>query len=116
MHKTWSSCRVVVAPRPYLVVISECSVDSGDGDVGGSLSVSMLITLNVVFRVDVVELFVLISTVAVLSVALLSLAIFVWVAPTSAVFPRSSEPRHDKTSKMNVHPAQTQISLGIRPV
>ena len=26
------------------------------------------------------------------------------------------EPRHDKTNKMAVHPAKTQISLGIRPV
>ena len=29
---------------------------------------------------------------------------------------RSSEPRHDKTNKMRVRPAKTQISLGIRPV
>ena len=27
-----------------------------------------------------------------------------------------SEPRHDKTNKMSVRPAKTQISLGIRPV
>ena len=26
------------------------------------------------------------------------------------------EPQHDKTNKMSVHPAKTQISLGIRPV
>ena len=26
------------------------------------------------------------------------------------------EPPHDKTNKMSVHPAKTQISLGIRPV
>ena len=26
------------------------------------------------------------------------------------------EPRHDKTNKMSVCPAKTQISLGIRPV
>ena len=26
------------------------------------------------------------------------------------------EPRHDKTNKMSVHPAKTQITLGIRPV
>ena len=26
------------------------------------------------------------------------------------------EPQHDKTNKMNVRPAKTQISLGIRPV
>ena len=26
------------------------------------------------------------------------------------------EPRHDKTNKMAVRPAKTQISLGIRPV
>ena len=26
------------------------------------------------------------------------------------------EPRHDKTNKMSVRPAMTQISLGIRPV
>ena len=30
--------------------------------------------------------------------------------------PRISEPRHDKTNKMSVRPAKTQISLGIRPV
>ena len=29
---------------------------------------------------------------------------------------RSYEPRHDKTNKIPVHPAKTQISLGIRPV
>ena len=27
-----------------------------------------------------------------------------------------NEPRHDKTNKMNVRPAKTQISLSIRPV
>ena len=27
-----------------------------------------------------------------------------------------NEPQHDKTNKMTVHPAKTQISLGIRPV
>ena len=27
-----------------------------------------------------------------------------------------TEPRHDKTNKMSVHPAKVQISLGIRPV
>ena len=26
------------------------------------------------------------------------------------------EPRHDKTNKMNVRPAKTQVSQGIRPV
>ena len=26
------------------------------------------------------------------------------------------EPQHDKTNKMSVHPAKTQISLGICPV
>ena len=30
--------------------------------------------------------------------------------------PNRTEPHHDKTSKVNVHPAKTQISLGIRPV
>ena len=29
---------------------------------------------------------------------------------------RTKEPRHDKTNKMGVRPAKTQISLGIRPV
>ena len=29
---------------------------------------------------------------------------------------RLHEPRHDKTNKMSVRPAKTQISLGIRPV
>ena len=29
---------------------------------------------------------------------------------------RVCEPRHDKTSKVSVRPAKTQISLGIRPV
>ena len=28
----------------------------------------------------------------------------------------SFEPRHDKTNKVTVRPAKTQISLGIRPV
>ena len=28
----------------------------------------------------------------------------------------SNEPRHDKTNKVTVRPAKTQISLGIRPV
>ena len=27
-----------------------------------------------------------------------------------------NEPRNDKTNKMSVHPAKTQISLGVRPV
>ena len=27
-----------------------------------------------------------------------------------------NEPRHDKTNKVSVRPAKTQISLGIRPV
>ena len=31
-------------------------------------------------------------------------------------FAVSFEPRHDKTNKMSVRPAKTQISLGIRPV
>ena len=26
------------------------------------------------------------------------------------------EPRHDKTNKVSVRPAKTQISLGIRPI
>ena len=30
--------------------------------------------------------------------------------------PNTNEPRHDKTNKMSVSPAKTQISLGIRPV
>ena len=30
--------------------------------------------------------------------------------------PSQNEPRHDKTNKMSVHPAKTQISLGICPV
>ena len=29
---------------------------------------------------------------------------------------QTNEPRHDKTNKMAVRPAKTQISLGIRPV
>ena len=29
---------------------------------------------------------------------------------------RTIEPRHDKTNKVSVRPAKTQISLGIRPV
>ena len=28
----------------------------------------------------------------------------------------TNEPRHDKSNKMGVRPAKTQISLGIRPV
>ena len=30
--------------------------------------------------------------------------------------PQTNEPRHDKTNKISVRPAKTQISLGIRPV
>ena len=30
-------------------------------------------------------------------------------------YPPLSEPPHDKTNKVTVHPAKTQISLGIRP-
>ena len=29
---------------------------------------------------------------------------------------KTCEPRHDKTNKVTVRPAKTQISLGIRPV
>ena len=29
---------------------------------------------------------------------------------------KTNEPRHDKTNKISVRPAKTQISLGIRPV
>ena len=32
------------------------------------------------------------------------------------VFPKVNEPPHDKTNKMTVRPAKTQISLGICPV
>ena len=34
----------------------------------------------------------------------------------SAAFGNIFEPRHDKTNKMSVHPAKTQVSQGIRPV
>ena len=34
----------------------------------------------------------------------------------SKFFPTRDEPRHDKTNKMSVRPAKTQISRGIRPV
>ena len=33
-----------------------------------------------------------------------------------STFLSTSEPQHDKTNKMSVRPAKTQISLGIRPV
>ena len=36
--------------------------------------------------------------------------------PTTYVFMEKYEPPHDKTNKMNLRPAKTQISLGIRPV
>ena len=42
-----------------------------------------------------------------------------YIAPQRSVgaLPRQvHEPRHDKTNKMSVRPAKTQISLGIRPV
>ena len=32
------------------------------------------------------------------------------------LFSKICEPRHDKTNKMSVRPAKTQISLGILPV
>ena len=31
-------------------------------------------------------------------------------------YTKQNEPRHDKTNKMTVRPAKTQISLGVRPV
>ena len=34
---------------------------------------------------------------------------------TCALNEDSDEPQHDKTNKMSVHPAKTQISLGICP-
>ena len=49
----------------------------------------------------------------------------IFVIERGFVFPTKSrigfpivihEPRHDKTNKMSVRPAKTQISLGIRPV
>ena len=36
--------------------------------------------------------------------------------PCWGIFPHTDEPLHDKTNKMTVRPAKTQISLGIRPV
>ena len=38
--------------------------------------------------------------------------LYAWYRTTQQTF----EPRHDKTNKMSVRPAKTQISLGIRPV
>ena len=38
------------------------------------------------------------------------------MSPTNEVIYTLYEPRHDKTNKMDVRPAKTQISLGIRPV
>ena len=32
------------------------------------------------------------------------------------IFSKKHEPSHDKTNKMTVRPAKTQVSLGIRPV
>ena len=37
-------------------------------------------------------------------------------AQSTLDFPTQCEPWHDKTNKMSVRPAKTQISLGIRPV
>ena len=37
-------------------------------------------------------------------------------ALSSHTAPGQNEPRHDKTNKMSVRPAGSQISLGIRPV
>ena len=36
--------------------------------------------------------------------------------PRKSMKPVSNEPRHDKTNKVTVRPAKTQICLGIRPV
>ena len=36
--------------------------------------------------------------------------------PILVIYGLVTEPRHDKTNKMTVRPAKTQISLGIRPV
>ena len=41
-----------------------------------------------------------------------NLTVYYNVAVLNATF----EPRHDKTNKVSVRPAKTQISLGIRPV
>ena len=35
---------------------------------------------------------------------------------TAISFQKIHEPRHDKTNKVSVRPAKTQISLGNRPV
>ena len=46
-----------------------------------------------------------------------SICIFCSIWSGSSLFTKVSfEPRHDKTNKMSVRPAKTQISLGIRPV
>ena len=43
--------------------------------------------------------------------------VYMYVTPRSTKKNKfSNEPTHDKANKMNVRPAKTQISLGIRPV
>ena len=45
------------------------------------------------------------------------ITVFFWWSSFSDFYSNSwIEPPHDKTNKMTVHPAKTQISLGIRPV
>ena len=41
---------------------------------------------------------------------------FMWTFKRHSIQLKSFEPPHDKTNKMTVHPAKTQISLGICPV
>ena len=43
------------------------------------------------------------------------LLIQIFALPSDGVL-NTHEPRHDKTNKVTVRPAKTQISLGIRPV
>ena len=43
-------------------------------------------------------------------------AIRLYYCKSAFLFSNANEPGHDKTNKMSVRPAKTQISLGIRPV
>ena len=50
------------------------------------------------------------------SVMLLLIKSIICIWTDTSLMCKICEPRHDKTNKMSVHPAKTQIKLGIRPV
>ena len=56
------------------------------------------------------------NTVELIVIPLTVMALFPWSTFPNSCFWPTNEPRHDKTKKMSVRQAQTQINLGICPV